>query len=215
MDHNMATDIQNCETPVPARGRRTRTSIALGGAGGRALLLRFGRDESGSYLIITGLLIPVLVGFLGLGTEIGLWLYRHQTLQGAADSAAVSAGTAYYTQGNSNNLSTQAEGVTASYGFVNGQTGASVTVNKPPQSGTHTLTPGSVEVIVRQVQNRLFSVIWNSEPFTITARAVAVANGGTGCVLALNPTASGSITVQGNAQIVLNGCSLYDDSNNG
>ena len=68
------------------------------------LLLRFRNDEAGSYLIITGLLLPVLVGFVALGSEVGLWLYRHQLLQGAADSSAVSAGTAYYSQGNANNL---------------------------------------------------------------------------------------------------------------
>jgi len=42
--------------------------------------------------------------------------------------------------------------------------------------------------------------------------SVATASDGLGCVLALNPTASGAITAQGSTTVKLNGCSLYDNS---
>ena len=58
------------------------------------LLRRFGHDQSGNYLIIGALLMPVLVGVSGLGTEVGLWLYKQQMMQGVADSSAVGAATA-------------------------------------------------------------------------------------------------------------------------
>jgi Flp pilus assembly protein TadG len=50
----------------------------------------------------------------------------------------------------------------------------------------------------------------------ISASAVAVSNaGGLGCVLALNRTISGAITAQGSTTVVLDGCSLFDNSNSG
>jgi Flp pilus assembly protein TadG len=49
----------------------------------------------------------------------------------------------------------------------------------------------------------------------VAARASVVnANDGLGCVLSLNKTASGAATAQGSTTVKLNGCSLYDNSNN-
>lgn len=166
----------------------------------------FKRDRSGSYPIIAAFIMPVLIGFAGLGAEYGLWVYRHQTLLSAADSAAVSAATA------GGNFLAEASGVAASYGFVNGVNGVTVTVNQPPQSGTHKSAPGAVEVVVQQQQPRLFSALYGSSQVTVAARAVALRNGGTGCVLALNRTAGGAVSTQGNAQVALQGCSLYGNS---
>ena len=59
-----------------------------------SLVRQFGRDQSGSYVIISALLMPVLVGTAGLGTEVGWWYYKHKNMQSAADSGAVSAATA-------------------------------------------------------------------------------------------------------------------------
>jgi len=177
----------------------------------RALLDRFWYDQAGSYLIITGLMMPVIVGCVALAADYGLWLHTRQSMQGAADSAAISAATASITD----NPLTQARAVTASYGFVSGANGVTVTVNRPPQSGTHTTTTGAVEVILQKPQPPAFSVVLGSQSFTIAARAVAVPIGGSGCVLALNKTASGAVTVQGGAQVVLDSCNLYDDPTSG
>jgi hypothetical protein len=176
------------------------------------LVRRLARDRRGNIIIISGLLMPVLVGGLGLGIEIGLWLQKHRRMQSAADSAAVSAATVYYNRGTAADLPLEAGAVAASYGFVNGQNGASVTVNRPPQSGDYMTTSGAIEVIVAQPQSRLYSALWNPQPFTIAARAVAVANGGLGCVLALDSYARGAATLQGTSEVVLNGCSLFDNS---
>ena len=58
------------------------------------LFRHFIRDESGSYVILSALMMPVLVGAASLGTEVGWWLYKHKNMQSAADSGAVSAATA-------------------------------------------------------------------------------------------------------------------------
>src|SRR5438105_3098474 len=175
---------------------------------------RFRHDQSGNYLIMSAVLMPALAGMVGLGTDYGLWTYGHQTMQSAADSAAVSAAWAY-TSGSSNSAVTmQANAVTSSYGFVNGANSVTVTVNRPPQSGSYTSNSGAVEVIISQPQTPIFSALFLSNQLTISARAVALGNKpGDGCVLSLDGTASGAITVSGTANVSLNKCSVYDNSN--
>jgi Flp pilus assembly protein TadG len=187
----------------------TRPNVVAPGGG--ALLRRFWGDQSGAYLVIAGLVMPVLVGFVGLGTEVGLWRYAQQTAQGAADSAALSSAVALH-NGDGNALAVQAQAVTASYGLVHATSGVSITVNQPPKSGTHAGNAGAVEVVVQQPQKPLFSAPWSSQPFIISARAVAAAAGGGGCVVALNSTAGGAVTVQGSAKVTLDQCSMYANS---
>src|SRR5436309_2606072 len=170
----------------------------------RGLLAGFCRDQSGGYLIMAGLSLPALLGIVSLGTEAGLWYYKHQTMQGAADSGALAAAADYYLQGQDSVLKVQAQSVIARYGFVDGSGGVSVTVNRPPASGSHTGTSGAVEVIVSQPQTGLLSRLWHSQSVVISARAVAMGTGGKGCVFALNRSASKAVDLQGTAQVVTN-----------
>jgi hypothetical protein len=169
----------------------------------------FRRDRGGNFAIMTALTLPVLVGVAGLGTEVGLWYNQRQKMQSAADSAAVSAA---YAAVAGTNYTVQANAVTMSYGYANGVKDVTVTVNKPPLSGTHK-TAQAVEVIVQQPQPRLFSALFGKGSVNISGRAVAnyIADG-KGCVLALNKTKSGAALVQGNTVVNLIGCSLYDNS---
>ena len=192
-----------------------KSAVALAGAwrrplvrSGEALLARFARDKSGSYLIIAALMMPVLVGFVGLGTDYGVWVYTHQSVQSAADSAAVSAATA----DKAADVTVQASAVTALYGFVDGTNGATVVVNQPPKTGSRSTTANAVEVIVTQQRAPLFSAAFLSRPVIISARSVAVPTPGTGCVIALDRTAAGAVTIQGSSQINLQSCNLYDNS---
>ncbi|HWU54220.1 MAG TPA: TadE/TadG family type IV pilus assembly protein [Rhizomicrobium sp.] len=176
-------------------------------------LLHFWRDRRGNYAVITALMAPVLIGSAGLATEGGLWMYVHQSLQGAADSAALSSATLYGLNVNAS-LDNQAQSVIATYGYTVGNAGTTVTVNRPPASGAYTGNTKAVEVIVTTQQARLLSSIFNTGNVTLKGRAVALpGNAGTGCVLSLNLTASGGVTSKGNSAISLNQCSVYDDSN--
>lgn len=172
-------------------------------------LRRFAADESGSYAIVLALVMPVLIGTAGLGTEVGWWLYLHKNMQSAADSGAVSAATA------GSNLLPEANAVTATYGYANGVNSVTVRVNQPPATGSYATLAQAVEVIVTQQQPRLLSALFGSDPITITARAVAVSNSGQGCVLALDPTYSPAAKVSGNGTMNLIGCNLYDNSSGG
>ena len=183
---------------------------------GRALAanaLRFLRDRRGNYALLTALMSPVLIGSAGLATEGGLWMYVHQSLQGAADSAALSTATQYGLN-TSASLDNQAQSVIATYGYTVGNAGTTVTVNRPPSSGSYTGNNKAVEVIVTTQQSRLLSAIFSSGNVTLTGRAVAIpGNAGMGCVLTLNLAASGAVTSKGNSAVSLTQCSVYDDSN--
>lgn len=153
--------------------------------------------------------MPVLVGTAGLGTEVGWWYYKHKNMQSAADSGAVSAATAV-TAGT--DLLSEANAVTASYGYANTLNNVTITVNQPPKTGNYTSNTQAIEVIVSQPQQRLLSALFGSDPVLISARAVAQPNSGTGCVLALNSTASPAVNVSGGNQLNLIKCNLYSNS---
>ena len=177
-------------------------------------LRAFMRDTSGNYAILGALLSPVLVGTAGLATEGGLWYNTHQTLQGAADSAALSA-AARYGLNVTADLNSQAASVVATYGYVDGVSGTTVTVHRPASTGAYTGNTKSVEVIITTQQARLLSSIYNTAPVTIVGRAVALpGSNGKGCVLSLNATASGGVSSKGSSAVNLTQCSLYDNSNN-
>ncbi|WP_342725840.1 hypothetical protein AAFG07_02360 [Bradyrhizobium sp. B097] len=153
--------------------------------------------------------MPVLVGTAGLGTEVAWWFYKHKNMMSAADSAAVSAATA------GTNFATEANAITTFYGYANGIGNVTVTVNQPPSTGSFTSSSQAVEVIITQPQARLMSALFGSGAVRVTARSVALGNVGTGCVLALDPTANPAVTVKGNTQLNLINCNLYDNSNGG
>jgi Flp pilus assembly protein TadG len=187
------------------------------------LVRRFRRDRSGSYVIIVGLAAPALVGLVGLGTEYGLWMYTHQGEQIAADAAAFSAADAYATNGAGSsgpgpasaggNVITEAKAITASHGFADGQNDTTITVHRPATTGAYTTAPNSVEVIITQNQDRMFSALWTSGQQTIRARSVALGGAALGCVLALDGTRSDAFLVSGGVTINLTNCDLYDNSN--
>src|ERR1043166_5492243 len=201
----MAIDREHGTAHSTGRLQRRSAIMRLAAPGVRTALRRFQRDQSGSYTLIAALAMSALIGVGALGSEAGMWDFKRRALQDAADSGAISAATAF---GNTSNLALEAQAVTASYGFVDDVSGVTVTVNQPPTSGTHTTTSGAVEVIVTLQQPRFVSAIFSSQPVVITARAVGVGNGGAGCVLALNSSAGGAISVQGSSQVILKNSNL-------
>ena len=68
-----------------------------GAAANRAgIAARFRRDRSGAYAVMFGLMTPVFIGALALGSETGLWYSTQEKMQGAADSSAISAAVGHW-----------------------------------------------------------------------------------------------------------------------
>ena len=59
---------------------------------------RFSRDRRGAVAVAVAILLPVLIGFAGIGIEVGMWFAVQRQDQSAADAAAISAGLEYAAQ---------------------------------------------------------------------------------------------------------------------
>jgi hypothetical protein len=181
---------------------------------------RLAWDTRGVVLVLVALLLPVMVGLTGLGVETGLWYAIKRQNQAAADEAAISG--AMEVAAGKPDWAAQALCTARQNGFdsavalppcPNALAGA--TVNKPPTSGTYSGNNSYVEVILSQQQSALFANFnpINLASVTIKTRAVAGPNSSSPvCVLALH-TSGTDVTVAGNGDADLTGCSVDTNSN--
>src|SRR6185312_350646 len=104
-------------------------------------------SPKGKVALLFALLTPMLIGGAGLATEVGVWYHRRLELQSAADAAAYAAAVELRAGGNQTAFTqaaltpAQASGFDPSLG--------SITVNNPPQSGTHQ-TNQAIEVRISE-----------------------------------------------------------------
>jgi hypothetical protein len=170
------------------------------------------------------LAFTVLIGFVGLGAEAGLWYAIKRQDQSAADAAAISgayevaAGQAYSdicakAQGNatSNGFSFQAFTCPATSPGCTNPSSGQMCANNPPVSGASNGDDAAVEVILTEQQNTSFANLFLPN-VTITSRAVAKVNlPGFTCDLSLAKTGTG-IGIQGSATLNLQGCGMAANS---
>ena len=161
---------------------------------------------------MTGLCATVIVGFAALAIDVGSWQVAQRSMQGAADMAAYSAAIAYG-KSDGTSITTQAKGITAALGYVDGQNGVTVSVNQPPTSGPYARTATAIQVIVQQPQPRYFAGLLLSSNPTVSASAVATTSGsGSACMLALDTSANHAIDVSGLGSINTPNCSVVSNS---
>ena len=206
-------------------------------------LRRLAQDQQGTVAVLVGLSLTMLVGFVGLGVEAGLW-YEVGARQVSSSTAAIAAANALRTGGSlpaggtaAKRAQAEAWTVAATNGFpitgsgqttcavaanqLNPNTGTGdntdntlqVTVNTPPCTGAYTASSGAVEVIISQPQTRLFSNLFLSSILTISARSVAAQSNGNACVLVLNAASAKDASLTGGT-VVLSDCNMQVNSNN-
>jgi Flp pilus assembly protein TadG len=179
-------------------------------------LSRFGSDHSGTIAIITALSLAALVGFAGLGVETTEWYTQKRSIQAAADDAALSAAIAYG-QGNTSGYVSEGTSVAGSNGFVAGTNDVTVSVSKPPATGTYAGNNSAVQVTIVAPVKPILSAMFVSN-FNITGTGTALINGpaSNGCVLALDSAAAGAGTISGtSANLTLKNCSFDVNSKSG
>jgi len=178
-------------------------------------LLRVFREESANVAIMFGLSAPVLLGGAGIALEAGNWYYTRREMQNAADAAAIAAssnGTSSY--------ATEAQAVTANYGFVNGSNSVTVTPlnNQPCPDGTTTCY---TVTITKSVPLYLAQVLGYNGNTTVgghkgvSLQTSATATQGSQqvqlCLLALGTTSTDIIS-NGAPNANLAGCNIMADS---
>ena len=180
---------------------------------GREIVKTLLRDESGQALIFVALSMTIILGVVGMATDVGTLLHDKRDLQIAADAAAIAG--AVEENFNPAAASVQAAGAAAATqnGLTNGSNGAVVTINPPPVYGPHAGAAGYVEAIVTKTEPVFFMKLFGFPSMNVTARAVAF-NGAasTNCLLAINPNQPDTIHLQGSFNVAVPGCSVVDDS---
>ena len=194
---------------IPPGKRQNEDPLKAQGPG---LPGRLSNDRKGGIVVMFALLLPIMIGFVGMGVEIGLWFESKRDLQTAADAAAI--GGAYEAQDGSATSSTITSVATtdATRNGYNATTDT-LTASNPPGTGSYTADANAVEVSISRSVNLLFSGYFMSSAINIVARAVATAGSGTdeACVLALD-TASTGVSVSGSGTITFDGCEVASNS---
>lgn len=179
---------------------------------GRRALGEFIDDTRGAVAVMAALVFPVLVGGMALGTEAGYWYLSQRKLQQASDLAAYAAAVQLRSGRGQTDMAAAALDMAVASGFRAGDD--TMTPPHTPTSGPRSGDPKAVELVIDRRQERFFTLIYDTEPVAISARTVAeVRGGGDACLLTLDPTASGAITVGGSSEVVFDGCDVATNSN--
>lgn len=170
----------------------------------------FRRDEHGQVLVLTALCMTILFGFMAFAIDVGLLFNVKRKLQNAADAAATSAAIDYMF----NTSQTTATAAAKSAVTANQMSSAAVTVNYAPNITTpYHNSSAYIEVILTVPDPTFFMGMFNHKTVTVAARAVAGLPGpGNACVIVLNPSASGAMTLQGSFDVSAGGCGVVVDS---
>jgi Putative Flp pilus-assembly TadE/G-like len=207
------------------RGARGQDKpVAFGGAsrsarnGQRGGARYFAADTCGSIVVIFALTLPIVLGALGLGIDLGMWFLEKRRMQEAADSAVLDAAFTMRGGGDSTLMQDAADGAAGKSGFSSPY--ATVTVHNPPNYGNFTSNASAVEVIMTVQHPTYFVRLFGLASVQIQTRAAALVGGDAGeaCILALGnycPTDGSSvnepISVSGNATLGLEGCTMHAD----
>ena len=187
---------------------------------------RVAADRRGVTAVITALALTTLLGFCGLAVDVVMWQVNQRQLQGAADQAVLAAATAFRNAGETGALgdSTTAQNAAYATAIASGYPVASVTV-AAYNDGASCTGDGCLRVTITQPQPQYFTALFLNS-ITASAGAVGTCNGcgggsftvassgGDACVMALDASGSGVITVSGNPTLSLNGCNLHNNSPN-
>src|SRR5579871_3944050 len=178
--------------------------------GFKGLFPRWKDSESGNVAIIAALAMPLVLGFCGMGIETAYWFYKQRLLQGAADIAAYNATVALRNGEPTAQILSKASTDASSNGWTSAN--GTIQVNTPPVAGNFK-NGNSVEVLLTDSEQRMFSKIFNNGPIQISVRSVAnYQSSGQACMLALDKTASQAVRIWGNNTTTLNGCNVMSDS---
>lgn len=177
----------------------------------RRLLHILPSSRRGSVALPVALMLVVLLGFVALGTEVGVLLMTSRQMQSAADSAALAAAVAK-SKGYPVAFADDAFAVARAAGFVSGEADTTVAVNNPPVSGAYAGDETAIEVVIEQLQHLVLVPIFYGGPWTLKVRAVATAGGGGPCVLALETSASEPLYASNGGRLLIEGCGVGSNS---
>lgn len=167
------------------------------------------RDDRGVIMVMVALLLPVILGFVGLGYEVGLWYQTKRSLQNSADAGALAGAYEVLAGGTLAAIRLASKGEAERDGYFDTADGDVIFVTNPYNSEDY-----QVEVELSNQVELLFSSFFMDSAVTINARAVAEVQVGDqeACVLALNGGIRSSLAASGGITVTMSGCSLAANS---
>jgi len=168
--------------------------------------MRIHRDERGQTILLVALSLPLLLGFVGIATDVGALFKDKRTMQTAADHAAIMGALNL----GSTNWQTIAKNATTPNGYTDGVNGVTVTVPlKPLWTASNFYNQANyVEVTITKTESTIFLALFGFPSVTVQARAVATNQGaGNGCVYTLGTTGV-DLNVQGSPGISAPDCAF-------
>lgn len=170
------------------------------------------RDQSGQTLILTALCMTILLGFAGLGVDVGVLFHTRRNLQIAADAAATAGALDYLYNNSTTSAKAAGQAAATQNGVTNGSGGATVTVNTPPVYGPNAGSTGFVEAIVSVPNPTFFMRVFNRNSVTVSTRAVAGTPSTSNICIWLMNTSGTGLQLQGAYDIEASGCGIYINS---
>jgi Flp pilus assembly protein TadG len=156
-------------------------------------------DTNGNAMILMALGMPVLIGSSGMAVDMTQWYMWKRELQYAVDQGAIAGAWARAESATANTYVTRAgQEFGANLGALSGKTTTPAVALADYNGGTQNSVTVSSSVTV----SLPFSQVVISKPTTITANAQATfeaATNWTTCLLALDTSASGALTIGGSA----------------
>lgn len=189
-----------------------------------SLAQRLAADRSGVTAVITALVLTILMGFCGLAIDVVMWEVNQRTMQGAADQSALAGATAYRNAAETGPLGDSTTAQNAAYATAIRSGYAASAVAVAAYNGGACKSDGCLQVTISQPQPRFFTAIFLKTPVTASASAVGTckgcesgasavgSNGGNPCVMALDSSGKGVVTVSGTPTMSLISCNLYNNS---
>lgn len=191
------------------------------------------KRECGQTILLTVIALTVLLGFMGIGVDMGVMRYEKRLQQTAADAAALAGASNLCNSGpctGYGGVTAGAQNAAIGDGFTDSSgnslsvcgTGATpgticVQVNNPPSDvalngvtypgGPHNGNSNYVEVLVTEVHPTYFLNVVGIKTETVTARAVATNLSGStatnGCLYTIGPPSASIEGVNINGSAVL------------
>ncbi len=169
----------------------------------RRLRKRLGalRSETrGNFAVTTALMMPVLVGFLGLALDTANWYTNHRQMDRIVETAAAAAASYL-----GSDTTAQITAIAANVAALNGlstSTGDTLTV-------TVASNPATLTVTGTRKLNQFFSALFLPAGPVTTSSATASAAGNPVCILVLDPSSSQTLLI--NSGVTLNAPSCQID----
>src|SRR5579864_2583591 len=127
------------------------------------------RTAVGQVMVLICLAMVAILGLIGVVADVGTLQAQKQSMQTAADSAALAAAQ----ESTYGDTVAAGKADAASNGFTDGANSVAVSINNPPTSGPNAGTSGYLEAVVKSPEPTYFLRVLGFSSINMSARAVA------------------------------------------